>query len=123
MIVGTEWIVEAEGCAAERLRDLDRLRGLCDEVVADLDLCVVGKPVWHQFPWPAGITGLYLLGESHLACHSYPEYGLATFNLYCCRSQREWPWCDRLASWLAAEVVRVRSLARGGILLAAEAPR
>jgi S-adenosylmethionine decarboxylase len=113
MIVGTEWLVEAEGCSVDSLRDLDTLRRVCAEIIADLDLRVVGTGVWHQFPWPAGVTGLFLLTESHLACHTYPEHGLATFNLYCCRSRPAWPWQERLAARLGAERVTVRCLRRG----------
>src|SRR5438132_9881566 len=89
---GTEWLVDALGCATERLRDESLLKDMCAEIIAALDLHVVGAGIWHRFPEPGGITGLYVLTESHLACHSYPELGLATFNLYCCRARREWPW-------------------------------
>ena len=41
--------------------------------------------VWHKFGGEGGVTGLIMLTESHLACHTYPEYQTATFNLYCCR--------------------------------------
>jgi S-adenosylmethionine decarboxylase len=110
---GIEWMIDAAGCAAEALHDGRLLRGICELVIADLDLCVLGEPVWHSFPEPGGVTGLYLLTESHLACHTYPESGLATFNLYCCRPRREWPWAERLSAMLSAERVTVRTLPRG----------
>ena len=59
------------------------------------------------------MTGLYLLAESHLACHTYPEHGLATFNLYCCRPRPDWPWAARLGDALGASDVRVRVIERG----------
>ena len=52
--------------------------------------------------------------ESHLACHTYPEFGVATFNLYCCRARPEWPWRGRLREALGATQVTVRALPRGG---------
>ncbi len=112
MMAGTEWLIEASGCEAEVLRDVDRLRGLFERVIADLDLRVVGDPMWHRFPSPGGITGLVLLSESHLACHTYPEYGLITLNLYCCRVRPEWPWKESLRSLLGASEVRVRAIDR-----------
>ena len=112
MIVGTEWLVEANGCEAEGLRDIDLLRRLFERVIGDLKLQVVGELVWHQFPPPGGVTGFALLSESHLACHTYPEYGLATINLYCCRARPEWPWREGLRELLGATSVGVRAIGR-----------
>lgn len=111
--VGIEWLVEAVGCQPHLLRDIAALRALIDRVIGELDLHVVGEPLWKQFPPPGGITGLYLLTESHLACHTYPEYQVATFNLYCCRPRAQWPWAERLAEMLGASRVLVRTLHRG----------
>src|SRR5581483_11234177 len=86
--VGIEWLVEATGCLPERLRDGTVLRSLLERLLRELELQVVGAGHWHQFPGPGGVTALYLLTESHLACHTYPEYGVATFNLYCCRRRQ-----------------------------------
>jgi S-adenosylmethionine decarboxylase len=113
MNLGTEWLVDAEGCSAEGLRDIETLRRVCEEVVRDLGLRVVGEPLWHQFPQPGGITGLYLLTESHLACHTFPETRVATFNLYCCRPRPPFAWEDRLRECLGASRVTVRMAARG----------
>ena len=113
-IVGCEWIVDARGCDSSRLQDLALMQRLCQRIIDDLTLKVVGQPQWHQFPGHAGVTGLYLLSESHLACHTYPEHQLVTFNLYCCRSRPAWPWQTQLALELAAEDVQVAEFIRGG---------
>jgi S-adenosylmethionine decarboxylase len=113
MNVGTEWLVDAQGCAADRLRDVNALQRLCSALIEDLDLRVVGDGHWHQFPAPGGVTGLYLLTESHLACHTYPESGVATFNLYCCRERPRWAWEERLQELLGATRVVVRTATRG----------
>lgn len=113
MIVGTEWLIEAEGCDAEKLRDVESLRAVFRSIIADLDLKTVGKEVWHQFAGEKGITGLIALTESHLACHTYPEHRTATFNLYCCKNRPEWNWEKTLREMLGAENVRVRRINRG----------
>jgi S-adenosylmethionine decarboxylase len=112
MNVGIEWMIDARGCKAELLADLDRLRGLCERIIRELDLKVIGDGQWHQFPAPGGVTGLYLLSESHLACHTYPELGVATFNLYCCRPRPRWPWEAHLQETLGAARVIVRFMTR-----------
>ena len=112
MIVGTEWLIEAVGCNAEALRDEALIRSLFDAVMSDLGLISVGS-VWHKFPGEAGVTGMVALTESHLACHTYPEYGTATFNLYCCRTRPEWDWEGKLTDMLGAANVYVTKIDRG----------
>lgn len=112
MLVGTEWIIDAFDCDAEKLRDVAALRGIFSQVVADLELKVIDE-VWHQFPGERGVAGFNLLSESHLACHTYPENRTATFNLYCCRRRREWNWTENLAKMLSAGNVRVQRVERG----------
>ena len=80
MILGTEWVIDAVGCDPAALADLPRLRSLFDRAIRDLDLHVLGEIAWHQFPSPGGVSGLALLSESHLACHTYPEFGAVTFK-------------------------------------------
>lgn len=112
MIVGTEWLIEAAGCNAGSLRDETVLRAILSQVIYDLGLKSVGE-VWHKFPGEGGVTGLIALTESHLACHTYPEHGTATFNLYCCRTRPEWDWASELATSLGASSINIRRIERG----------
>ena len=112
MIVGTEWLIEATGCNAERLRDETVLRSVFDSIIADLGLKAIDS-IWHTFPGEGGVTGLVALTESHLACHTYPEHGTATFNLYCCRTRPEWNWETQLKRSLLAAAVSVTKVERG----------
>lgn len=113
MHAGTEWIVDASGCDPAALRDLARVRALLERVLRELDLRTVGEPRWHAFEGEGGVTGMYLLAESHLTAHTYPEWGLATFNLYCCRPRAPWAWEQAVRSELGAAWVSVRTVSRG----------
>ena len=109
---GTEWLVDAHGCDPSALRSADALQALFDRIVREVGLQVAAPAVWKVFPGEAGITGLLLLSESHLTCHTFPERGFAAFNLYCCRPRASWPWSDRLRESLGATSVEVRALTR-----------
>ena len=112
MIVGTEWLIEAMDCDPGALRDEGTIRSILDEVVDELALKPIGS-VWHKFENEGGVTGLIALTESHLACHTYPEHGTATFNLYCCRTRPEWNWEAKLKSALTAGKVSITKIERG----------
>lgn len=113
MIVGTEWLIEAYGCDQGKLRDEKLLRTAFARIMEELGLKAVGT-VWHKFPGEAGVTGMAALTESHLACHTYPEHGIATFNLYCCRTRPEWDWDANLKQLLDASSIKVTKIERGG---------
>ncbi len=110
---GCQWLVDAEGCDPAALRSLDVLAALFDRVIRELHLQPIGPAHWHQFPGAGGITGVVLLTESHLACHTFPERGFAAIDLYCCRPRAAWPWQQALAEALGAADVRVTAHARG----------
>ena len=112
MSLGTEWVVDASGCDPEKLADIEQLKSVFERIVRDLGLNVLGEVAWHQFPDPGGVSGLALLSESHLTCHTYPEYGAATFNLYRCSNRTTWAWEIMLRELLGANEVNVRVFER-----------
>ncbi len=113
MIVGIEWLVEAESCDKNSLRETSALHEIFSRIVTDLSLKTIGDGIWHKFGGEGGVTGLLMLTESHLACHTYPEYETATFNLYCCKSRPNWNWEANLKEILGAGEVKITKIERG----------
>ncbi|MEP6849271.1 MAG: adenosylmethionine decarboxylase [Acidobacteriota bacterium] len=122
MIVGTEWLIEATGCNEASLRDEATLRSIFANIIRDLQLKTISEN-WHKFEGEGGVTGLVMLTESHLTCHTYPEHGTATFNLYCCRTRPEWNWETNLTNALDSSSVAVTKIERGMIGSAISNPR
>jgi S-adenosylmethionine decarboxylase len=52
------------------------------------------------------------LAESHFACHTYPEHGSMTLNLFTCRPRPQWDFERNLARLFGAGRVVVRKLDR-----------
>lgn len=109
---GIEWIVDAFGCRAAALADRRAVIALLNRVVEQAQLRVV-TTAEHVFDGPGGVTAMYLLAESHLTIHTFPESGVATLNLYCCRPRPALEWQSLLTEALGADRVSVREVRRG----------
>jgi S-adenosylmethionine decarboxylase len=105
-------VIEAHGCDRGALADLEKLRALFAQLTEALELHPVGEANWHQFPGTGGITGLWLLAESHLACHTFPEYHSLCLNVFCCRPRADWDFNAYLRRQFSARDVRVRRIDR-----------
>ena len=60
---------------------------IMDKIVDRYHLNVVGKS-FHQFQ-PFGVTGVYILSESHLSIHTFVEERKVALDLYTCTSFRD----------------------------------
>lgn len=109
---GIEWVVEAFGCSSHTLRDPAVLDDFFRRMIEEMNLRPVGLTQWHQFPGTGGITGLCLLAESHLACHTFPEHGSLCLNLFCCAPRGEWDFESALRDLFRAHAVSIRRLER-----------
>jgi S-adenosylmethionine decarboxylase len=61
------------------LNNLDKLKGSLEELMRKYNFSIVGE-LHKQFE-PQGLTIVWLLEESHLSIHTWPESGKATIDL------------------------------------------
>ena len=88
---GLHLTADLHGCDATRpaMTEPAALRELCVAAVRRSGLTPVSE-LFHRFApapggtGPAGITGVVLLAESHLAVHTWPELGAVTLDVYVC---------------------------------------
>ena len=55
---------------------------------------------------------MVVLRESHVACHTFPEFGSICLNLFCCRERDDWDFSGQLTRRLRAASVTVRRVER-----------
>jgi S-adenosylmethionine decarboxylase len=111
-LAGIEWLLEIYGSPEETLRSRERLTGLFQTIVSTMELKPLGDCVWHQFPDTGGLTGFWLLQESHLAIHTFPEFQSACLNVFCCSERPAIEWGSILSEKLGSKEVRIREYLR-----------
>ncbi|UOG76292.1 S-adenosylmethionine decarboxylase [Hymenobacter tibetensis] len=71
----------------QHLTNADACQSFFNEQIRALQLTKVGE-VYHTFP-NGSFTAVVGLTESHLSVHTWPEYGLATFDVFLSNFQRD----------------------------------
>jgi S-adenosylmethionine decarboxylase len=71
-----------------RLQDAGGSQQFFAALVARLGLTSVGE-VYHTFAGSGGFTAVLALTESHLSIHTWPEHGLATFDVFLSNFRRD----------------------------------
>ncbi|CCH52174.1 S-adenosylmethionine decarboxylase proenzyme Short=AdoMetDC [Fibrisoma limi BUZ 3] len=66
--------------SVELLGDAAACRTTFDQLIESLELTKVGE-AYHIFP-NGGFTAVVCLTESHVSIHTWPELGLATFDVF-----------------------------------------
>ncbi len=109
---GVEWMVDVHGCRPDLLRQPPAVLALFERIVARMRLRPVGRPLVHQFPGTNGLTAVWMLQESHLTIHTFPEFASASLNLFCCTARPAPDWADLVGAPLQGRGLRVQEFAR-----------
>lgn len=109
--LGTHLIVDAWQAPPDLLNDPERIRhALLEGITAGeatlIDLCV------HHFS-PHGVTATATLAESHIAIHTWPEYGYFAADLFFCGQGNPEQALVILKTALQAQQVQVKIIERG----------
>lgn len=82
--VGLHILMEFHECSIDILDKLDILEETMNEAASVAGATII-KSVFHQFA-PQGVTGVVVIAESHLAIHTWPEYGYAAVDFFTCNT-------------------------------------
>ncbi len=102
--LGYQLVAELSGCDAVRLADVDAIREAMLEA-ARRSGCTVVTQAFHHFS-PYGVSGAVIVAESHLAIHTWPEYGYAAVDVFTCGDTAD---PERAAQYLV-EALGARSI-------------
>ena len=80
--LGLHILADLYGVSPDLIDRVEDIRHLLESAVKVANLTKISSH-YYQFN-PHGATGVVLLAESHISIHTWPEYGLATVDVYTC---------------------------------------
>jgi len=112
--LGHQLVAEFSGCSADILADVAQIREAM-LAAARAARCTIITQAFHHFS-PYGVSGAVIVAESHLAIHTWPEYGYAAVDVFTCgNAANPEKAVDLLTLALRAEQVSVIRLDRGAV--------
>ena len=80
--LGVHYIVDIDNIKNKNLYSNEFIKNLCSKLLSNTGVNVLNE-IHHEFQ-PQGYTALYLLSESHMSIHTWPENGKIRIDLFSC---------------------------------------
>lgn len=87
--LGRQVLAEFYGCEGKLMNDVEFIRTHMLAAAEKAGATIVTQ-AFHHFS-PHGVSGTVVIAESHLAIHTWPEYGYAAVDLFTCGESVN-PW-------------------------------
>jgi len=97
--LGRHLLLELKICNEEVLDDLGFLKNCLNEAAIKSGATVVGESFYHFSP--CGVSGVVNIAESHIAIHTWPEYGYAAVDVFTCGGDVD---PERAARWITEKL-------------------
>ncbi len=113
--LGNHILVEFMNCEPKLMNDV---AGIERDMVAAARAAgaTVINSTFHHFS-PYGVSGVVVIEESHLAIHTWPEYGYAAVDLFTCGEMDAWISFDMLKEAFKAKSYSAIEMKRGSVNL------
>jgi len=110
--LGHHLLADLRGCDPAHLSDLDLVRNAMLQAARDSGATVVTQS-FHHFS-PLGISGVVIVSESHLAIHTWPEFGFAALDYFTCSDRVDQAKAiETMRCVLGAQEISTREISRG----------
>jgi S-adenosylmethionine decarboxylase len=110
--LGRHILAEFFNCDVQILNDVEKVEQYMKRAAIECGATIVNS-VFHTFN-PHGVSGVVVIAESHLAIHTWPEYGYAAVDVFTCGDSVDPRVATKvLQEYLGAESIKSIELNRG----------
>lgn len=112
--LGFQLLAEYYDCDRTVLNSLKKIEEYMNRA-AELAGATVVESAFHTFN-PHGVSGVVIIAESHMAIHTWPEYGYAAVDIFTCGDTVDaWAAFDYLKDTLMSSHFSTMEMKRGQI--------
>ena len=113
--LGNHILVEFMNCDPHIMNDVAAIERDMVEAAQKANATVINSTFHHFSPW--GVSGVVVIQESHLAIHTWPEYGYAAVDLFTCGEMDAWISFDHLKECFKSKSYSAIEMRRGSVNL------
>lgn len=113
--LGNHILVEFMGCDPHIMNDVSSIERDMVDAALKAGATVINSTFHHFSPY--GVSGVVVIQESHLAIHTWPEYGYAAVDLFTCGEMDAWISFDYLKECFGARNYSALEMKRGAVQL------
>ena len=113
--LGKHILMEAYDCEYDVLDDLRGIQSAMSEAAERTGATVVDV-AFRKFE-PYGVSGVVIISESHLAIHTWPEFGYAAIDLFTCGDKADpWKAFEYLSNYFKPKKITTMEIRRGSLV-------
>lgn len=113
--LGNHILVEFMNCDPHIMNDVATIERDMVDAARKAGATVINSTFHHFSPW--GVSGVVVIQESHLAIHTWPEYGYAAVDLFTCGEMDAWISFDHLKECFGSKSYSAIEMKRGSVNL------
>ena len=113
--LGNHILVEFMNCDPHVMNDVAAIERDMVGAAQKAGATVINSTFHHFSPY--GVSGVVVIQESHLAIHTWPEYGYAAVDLFTCGEMNAWISFDHLKECFGAKSYSALEMKRGSVNL------
>ncbi len=113
--LGNHILVEFMNCDPHIMNDVAGIERDMVAAAEKANATVINSTFHHFSPW--GVSGVVVIQESHLAIHTWPEYGYAAVDLFTCGDMDAWISFDFLKEAFKSQSYSAIEMKRGSVNL------
>lgn len=119
-VYGKHLIIDAYSIEASKLKNYKGIKQLLNFLPGFMGMNILKRATLHKVQSPGfpdwGLSGFVMLYESHISCHTWPEEGYVSMDVYSCRDFDHAKVVGYLKKYWGTTIMRLKVVRRDNFM-------